>query len=142
MGQAAAEALDDLRHPVADTQAAALVHEVDERQVQHLGVDHGLEHAQALYVLAALAVTFQFGDQPVLFCLGQPLGLLGLVGQEQEAGHAEEHGRHAFEEQHPAPAAPVQPLDVVHDPGGKRRTDDVADRNRRSEQGHGGGQLL
>src|SRR5574337_460593 len=136
------QALDDLRHPVAHAEAAALIDEVDEGQVEDLAVLHRLQDAEMLDVLALQAVALQLAGEPGFLIFAQPLRLLRLVGQAEETDPAEDHRRQSFQEEHPAPAAPVQPVHVIHDPGAHRRAGDVGHRDRGGEQRHRRGEFL
>ena len=73
-----------------------------------MGVRKGVGEVVVGGGAAFVAVAFELGVEPLLFLVGEPGGVVGVIAQQEQDGDAEEDGRDAFHEEEPLPAVEVE----------------------------------
>ena len=135
-----AETFDDLRHPDADAERADNAAEIDQREQQNLRGET-IAQPRPVALRQHLLLLRQTGRKPALLAVTQPGCLARPVGEQEQAGDAEQHGGQPIDEEQPR-AKPengrCEPQILVHLQGREADIDavEIAD-NVANEDGRG-----
>ncbi len=103
-GRPARKPLEHRRHPEVEAPEADDPHEIDEAELQDLGIGESLKDRVLLDALHTRLLFFVLAVQVFLFFCAEPGNLVGLVLDEVEEKYGEEEGGHCLQDEQFLPA--------------------------------------